>query len=192
MSARGWKGALLVALIVVPAAACTPPAVPERPLPDYDAESAAVFDDEIDPASVGLALEPSAPPMTDLKLRQRVQTADATVRVRVQTVTEKHEEKGTSYVIGLRREEVFGGAFPPDETFQVHVGTSGPSHGVVNSFESRLVGRTFVATVRQFAHATGGGGAGSGDEHDLHFHFYTDDAKTAEAVKSAFALSSFR
>lgn len=188
MAGRGWMGATGVALIVVLAAACTPPVVPERPLPEYDADSAVVFDDEIDPAAVGLALEPSAPPMTDLKLRQRVQTADATVRVRVQTVTEKHEEKGTSYVIGLRREEVLGGSFPPDDTFQVHVGTSGPSHGVVNSFEARLVGHTFIGTVRQFAHPA----AGSGDEHDLHFHFYTDNARTAEAVKSAYALSSFR
>ena len=189
--ARRWarSGTLAtLALLVVSAAGCTPPAAPERPLPAYEAESIEIFDDGIDPASVGLTLEPSAPPSTDLKLRQRVQTSDATVRVRVQTVTEKHEDRATSYVLGLRREEVFGGSFPPPETFSVSIGTQAPSHGVVGSFESRLVGKTFIATVRQFAHPA----SGSGDEHDLHFHFYTDDRKTVDAVQSAFALESFR
>jgi hypothetical protein len=170
-------------------AGCAPPAAPERPLPPYTGESTEVFDDQIDPAAVGLTLEPSAPPSTDLKLRQRVQTADATVKVTVRTVTEKHEDRGTSYVLGLRRVEVYGGAFPPPETFQVHVGTQGASHGVVNSFEARLVGHSFIATVRQFAH---GESSGASDEHDLHFHFYTADRATAEAVQSAFALESFR
>ena len=170
-------------------ASCAPPVAPERPLPPYAGDSIEVFDDQIDPAAVGLTLDPSAPPSTDLELRQRVQTSDATVKGRVRTVTEKHEDRGTSYVLGLGRVQVFGGAFPPPETFQVHVGTQGASHGVVNSFESRLVGRTFIATVRQFAH---GASTSAGDEHDLHFHFYTDDRATADAVQSAFALQSFR
>jgi hypothetical protein len=157
---------------------------PRRALPPYTGTAPDLFDDGLDPAAVGLELEVRGDPMSDPKLRQRVQTADATLRVRVQTVTEKREDEGTTYVLGLKTLDVFGGE-APDGEFSVHVGRESPSHGIVGSFESRLVGKTFIAVVKQFT----AGGDGDGD---VHFHFTADDAKTVAAVKAALALEGFR
>src|SRR5262249_53710104 len=55
-------------------------------LPRWEERSRQVFDDNIDPAAVGLSMEGPSP-RADAFLRERAQTADVVARVRVQTVT---------------------------------------------------------------------------------------------------------
>jgi len=161
------------------------PNAPTRPLPSWAGHATELFDDTIEPRAVGLELDRgAAPPRTDATLRERAQTSDAVLRVRVDTVTARDDGVNPRYDVGLRTLETLGGEHPPAETFTVRVGKDSPSIGLMRSFQTRLGGKTFVAFVREFIRPDG--------DVELHFHFAGDDKAVVQAVRDAVALEDLR
>lgn len=179
--ARSWviAGAAMVAL------ACGGPDAnsPGRPLPPFEGHATELFDDSIEPAAVGLSLDDAADPKADAKLRERTQTSDAVVKVRIETVTGSGDEGNMRYQIGLRVLDVLTGSHPPGDTFMVTVDKSSDSIGIVKSLDSRLGGKTFIAFVREFQ---------QGDDRRFHFHMSADAKDVAAAVKAAVDLADLQ
>ncbi len=179
------RSILAASLIVAPGAlvACAPfPGAdgPSRPLPAYAGHATELFDDVIEPAAVGISLDVGADLHSDRRLRERTQVADATVRMRVTTVTAKQEESGTRYIIGMRMLEKLTGQFPPGDTFEIIVGRSSPAVAILKGLDMQLVGKTFVGFLRAFVRPDG--------DQELHFHLAPDTKAEVGAVKDAVAL----
>src|SRR4051794_40119911 len=89
---------------------------PSRPLPAWAGHATELFDDTIEPRAVGLELDRGGPaPRTDALLRERAQTGDAVVRVRVDTVTAQDDGVTARYDLGLRTLQNLGGEHAPGE-----------------------------------------------------------------------------
>lgn len=146
-----------------------------RPVPAYGGHAADLFDDVIEARAVGLDPEAAQSVRGDPVFRERVQLADATVRVIVDTVTTKQEDTGTSYQVGFRVVDRLTGVHPPPDNFTVKVDKSGASAGILRSYESQLVGKRFVAFVRLFGRADG--------DREYHFHLSSDSKDVARAVQ---------
>lgn len=155
-----------------------------RPLPGYSGRSADLFDDSIEPAAVGLDFDRGYAPRTDPSLRERAQTGDAVLRVRVATVTAKKDGPEAVYQLGLHTVEKVAGGHAPDLDFTVTIGKSSESHGIMKSFESRLVGYSFVAFVREFVRPDG--------DHEVHFHLAPDTKEVKLAVNEAMVLGEMK
>jgi hypothetical protein len=173
-----------------------------RPLPPYSGHALDLFDDAIEPSTIGTraggftgldalsALSARAgTPRSDNLLRERTQVGDAVVRARVQTVTSKEEDRGRSWRLGLHTIERLAGAGPLDDDFAVGVAADGPAAGLLRAYESRLVGTTLIAFVRVYTRPDPVGAAGAAaapdPEGDLHFHIARDAKDELEAVRSA-------
>jgi hypothetical protein len=153
-----------------------------RPVPPYSGHTADLFDDVIEARAVGLDPEASGSAKGDPVVRERVQLADATVRVRVDTITVKQEETGASYQVGFRVLDKLAGVHPPGETFTVKIDKGGPSAGILRSYETQLVGKRFIAFVRLFAKSDG--------DREYHFHLSPDSKDVAQAVQQATVLEN--
>ena len=166
--------------------ACPPPSVaPSRPLPTYAGRSVELFDDAIEPRAVGLDPEVNAHVRSDPLLRERVQIGDATLRVRIDTITVKQEDSdASSYQVGFRVIDKIAGAHPPDGEFTVRVSKQSPSAGILKSYQSQLIGKRFLAFVRLFVRSDG--------DHDMHFHLAPDSKEVAAAVHDAIVLADFK
>ena len=173
----------VVASLVGALVACTPlpgPEAPSRPLPAYAGHAAALFDDVIEPAAVGISLDVGADPRSDRRLRERTQTGDAVLRIRVATLTAKQEDSATRYIISMRTLEKLVGQFPPADPFEIVVGRSSPAVAILKGLDTQLVGKTFVGFVRAFVRPDG--------DQELHFHLAPDTKDEVGAVKDAAAL----
>jgi hypothetical protein len=172
-----------LALGVLPGCGGAEANAPRRPLTAYEGRAQHLFDDGIDPKVVGLDGDTGSP-RSDARLRERTQVADATLRVRVTTVTSKHEDDSATYTIGFRTlERVAGGAPPPGE-FTARVDGRSPSLGIFRTLEGRLVGMTFVCFVRSFVRPDG--------DQELHFHLSSDTPEVIAAVREAAALADLK
>jgi hypothetical protein len=160
------------------------PQSPDHPLPAYVGHATELFDDSIEPMAVGLPMDPSATPQGDPRVRERTQVGDAVVRARIRTVTSKAEDRGTSWQVGLHVVERLAGTGPLDADFTLAVSPTDSAAGIVRAYEARLIGKTFIVYLRQFAHP----GAPPGDPGDLRFHVAGDDADQLSAVKAAVLL----
>jgi hypothetical protein len=195
--------ALSVAVLVLPLPALlcgcggntAEAARPTRPLPPYAAHWVELFDDAIEPAAVGgvggFQFAPTeagrAAPRSDNLLRERTQVGDAVVRGRVTTLSSKEEDRGRSWQLGVHTLERLGGAGPLEADFVVRVGPSDAAAGMVRAFETRLIGQTFIAFVREFSRA-----GGVGADSELHFHFAPDTKDEVDAVTAAVMLNPVR
>jgi hypothetical protein len=166
----------LVSLAIVFACGASPTGA-NRPLPSYAGHALELFDDAIEPRSVGLEMDQPSDPRTDALLRERAQLSDAAMRVRVTTVTEKSHGADAVFQLGVRTLELIGGPFPPPDDFVVTVRPRTPSIGIVRNLESAIVGKTFVAFVRAFVLPDG--------DRELHFHFAADAEPEIAAVREA-------
>ena len=174
----------IVGLVV---AACSPIAdgrEADRPVSPYSGAQAKLFDDAIDPAAVGLDYDKGYSPRADKSLRERAQTGDAVIRVRVATVTAKTDGPEKVYQLGLHSVEKLTGKNPPPADFTVQITKTSESLGIMKNFESRLVGYAFVAFVREFG-APGG-------EREIHFHLAPDTKDVKTAVGDAMALGELK
>ncbi len=154
------------------------PQAPARPLAPYVGRAVELFDDEIEPATVGYAASDVSAPNDVRTLRDRTQTADGVVRARVETVTSG--EIDGAWLLGFHSVETLAGTHspPPDFTLQV---TAGPArNGVLREFEAQSVGKTVVAFLSQFA--------GPGGRRETHFHIAPDNKKQIDAVRNAVLL----
>lgn len=157
---------------------CGPSTPALRPLPAYSGRMAALFDDGIDATAVGLTGDRKAyQPKYDPDFRERAQTADGVVVVKVTTVSAKAESSGTSYVLGCHVEKKLAGAHPPADTFELHVASGGPASGILKNLDSKVVGMRFVAFVRAFVRPDG--------DAETHFHFAADSKDVSEASTDA-------
>lgn len=176
--------ALLAAVAGTALAACGHAAgASARPLPTWAGHEAEVFDDSIEPAALGIDFDRGYSARSDAALRERAQTADAVVRVRVTTVTAKRDAR-TRYTLGVQTRARLLGEHPPDERFELVVDDTSASHGMVKSFESRLVGKSFVAFVKEFVRSDG--------DRELHFHLAPDTKDVELAVSDAKTLFNLK
>jgi hypothetical protein len=159
-------------------------AAPQRALPRYDAASAELFDDAIEPGAVGYTLE-SVPSFKSPALRARTLAADAVVRARAITLTSNREDATRSWELGLRTLETLAGTGAPASFTLVIKGTD-PSAGIVRSNEARIPGMTFVAFLHDFA------GPGGSRAAELHFHVAPDSKDEVDAVRQATLLGEVR
>jgi hypothetical protein len=176
--------AMALALVGGCGPATPDPAYPSRSLPAYEGRSTELFDDGIEPRAVGIEVEATGKTKGDAALRERTQVGDATLRVRVSTVTSKDEDTGTTYQVGFRTLEKLAGQHPPGEEFVVRVDRTSTAAGILKSFEGRLVGMTFIAFVRAFVRPDG--------DHELHFHLAPDKKDVLDAVHAAMALGELQ
>lgn len=178
---------LIVGSVIVACAACGATKdgrAPERLLLPYSGRQADLFDDTIEPAAVGLDFDKGYAARVDKALRERAQLGDAVLRVRVSTVTTKKDGPYATYQLGLHTIEKLAGDAPPTPDFTVQINKTSDSHGIMKSFESRLVGYAFVAFVRAFTTASG--------DRELHFHLAPDTKDVKTAVGEAVILGTLR
>ena len=174
----------LLTLLLGSGARCAVPNAqgPGRPLPSYAGRSLELFDDTIEPAAAGIALDVGDDPRADRKLRERTQVGDAALRVRIATVTSKDDDGVTRYVVGLRTVERLAGSFPPGDNFEIRVGRNSPSSGLLKGLGDQLAGKPFVGFFRLFVRPDG--------DPELHFHLAPDTKLELAAVRDAAALGS--
>jgi hypothetical protein len=149
-------------------------------LPRWEGHARELFDDNIDPAAVGLSMEGPSP-RSDPFLRERSQTAAVTARVRVQTVTVDSNGEQKTYHLGI---EVgvppLSAAKVPDKSFELSIKPTSLAFGIAKAFDSRLRGSTFIGFIGRFQ--------GEDGEVEVHFHLAPDTAEVASAIKEAVAL----
>ncbi|MEO8801005.1 MAG: hypothetical protein ABI551_24145 [Polyangiaceae bacterium] len=153
---------------------------PDRPLPAYAGRSVELFDDAIEPQAVGLAFEPAADPRSDPKFRERAQTSDAILRVKIETVTSRGDGAGARYDLAFHTLQKVGGDNPPREDFTLHIEGDSPSAGIVRTMQTQLGGKTFVVFLRQFLRSDG--------EAEWHIHLSPDAKNVVAAAHDATAL----
>ncbi len=157
---------------------------PNRPVSTYSGRQADLFDDTIEPAAVGLDFDRGYSPRLDKVLRERAQVGDAVLRVRVSTVTAKTDGPDSNYQLGLHTVEKLAGSHPPPTDFTVQINKASESHGIMKNFESRLVGYSFIAFVREFAHPSG--------DREVHFHLAPDTKDVKAAVGDAMIMGELK
>ncbi|AKV01475.1 hypothetical protein AKJ09_08138 [Labilithrix luteola] len=185
LALAGILGGLgLVGLLSACGSSSGGPNSPSRPLPAYAGRSATLFDDTIEPAGVGLDFQKGYQPRHDPLVRERSQTSDAVIRVRVSTVTAKKDGPEVVYQLGLHTVEKVAGENPPETDFTVQITKSSESLGIMKNFESRLVGYPFVAFVREFVRPDG--------DREIHFHLAPDTKDVKVAVSDALALGELK
>jgi len=155
----------------------------ERNLPAYAGHATELFDDVIEPRAVGLELNVTSVPRSDPVLRERTQTGDAVVRVRVQTVTQAGTGRDMVHHLTLETLEQLAGERPPPHEFTVRLDQSSPSAGIVRSLETRLGGKTFIAFVKAFT---------AGGERQYHFHLASDTKDVRDAVTESVSMTDFK
>jgi hypothetical protein len=174
----------LAAALALGGAACEP-SQPARAgnasgLPRWEARARTVFDDNIDPASVGLSMDGPSP-RNDPHLRERAQTADVVARVKVQTVTVDSVGEQSTYHLGVQvGVPTLVTAKVQDRTFELSIKSTSGAFGIAKSFDSRLRGRTFIGFIKRFSSEDG--------DLEIHWHLAPDTAEVAAAVKEAVAL----
>jgi hypothetical protein len=172
-----------LAAVSTSCAAVAPDArAPARGLPPYAGRDVALFDDAIDPQAVGYSLESALPPDGASLVRERTQVGDCVLRVRVVTITSRREDAGPSWRIGVHTMERLAGDRPPAADFNLQVDSSGPGAGILRTFDSRLIGVTLVAFLREFAGTDESGGG------KLHFHLAREGKEELHAVRVAALL----
>lgn len=149
--------------------------------PRYEGQLRYLFDDQIAPVAVGMALD-GASAADDPLLRPRVEQAELVSRVRIQTLTMDVVGAMRRYTLTVQVGQP--PLVPPkmDEVvFDVEAGPEQPAYQVLERVGEGLRGRTFVGLVRRFAGARG-------VEH--HFHFTADVAEVHDAVRQISGLSA--
>jgi hypothetical protein len=139
---------------------------------------AELFDDDIEPAAVGLDVT-SNTLRVDESLHQRARLAHAVLRVQVVTLTTKHAGAAMSYELGVHAIERLSGTGLPLADFHVGVLGSSSSRSVLGMFGTRLIGRTFIAFLRERVSSSG--------DHEIGFHFSSDSRDTRRLLVTELA-----
>src|SRR5512132_781240 len=149
-------------------------------LPRWEGHARELFDDNIDPAAVGLSMEGPSP-RSDPFLRERSQTAAVTARVRVQTVTVDSVGDQKTYHLGVQvGTPTLVNPRVPDRSFELSIKPTSLAFGIARAFDARLRGSTFIGFIGRVQ--------GEDGEVEIHFHLAPDSAEVASAIKEAVAL----
>ena len=174
--------ATLITLAVTAGCDQGPPArtVAGAGLPHWEARPRQIFDDNIDPAAVGLSMDGPSP-RSDAFLRERAQTADVVARVRVNTVTVDSMGEQQSYHLGIQvGVPTLTEAKVSDRSFELSIRPTSGAFGIARAFDSRLRGKTFIGFVKRFSAEDG--------DMEIHWHLSPDTAEVVAAIKEAMAL----
>ena len=176
-----------ILLLLASCSDATPVAVePIRPLPVYRGAAVGLFDDGIEPQPAIAGFEPGASPADSQILRERTELGDCVARVRVVTITSTRSEAGASWQIALHTLETLAGEGPPEADWSLRVNDNGAAAGVLRALEGRLVERTFIVFLREFAPSA------AGERRELHFHLAGEDQDQLGAVRVAALLAQVR
>jgi hypothetical protein len=182
---RLLAAALTTGALLAPLPGCAD-AAPEAKAPDgaslprWEGHARELFDDNIDPAAVGLSMDGPSP-RSDPFLRERSQTAAVTARVRVQTVTVDSVGEQKTYHLGVQvGTPTLTVARVPDRSFELAIKPTSLAFGIARAFDARLRGSTFIGFIGRFQ--------GEDGEVEVHFHLSPDSAEVASAIKEAVAL----
>ncbi|HEY4118844.1 MAG TPA: cobalamin ABC transporter substrate-binding protein, partial [Byssovorax sp.] len=142
-------------------------------LPRWEQHDREVYDDNIDPAAVGLSLEgPSA--YADKFLRERAQTAEVVGYMRVDTVTVESVGDAKRFRLGVRvATPTLGKSKVEERDFELEVSAGNPLLGA--GFEQRVRGKKFIGFIHRYADDMG--------ESTVHFHLSADTPEVARAVQ---------
>jgi hypothetical protein len=148
-------------------------------LPPYTGTAQSLFNDNIEPAALGVSLEkPSY--KGDATFRQRVQSADVVARVKVTTVTIGKSEEKTTYHLQLELEDQpFSRQQPGQDELEVSIPEGSYSYSVMNLVKARARGRQMIGMWKRFR---------EGEEQAIHWYFVPEDPDSTAAVKEALAL----
>jgi hypothetical protein len=147
----------------------------------WDEHAQNVFDDNIEPAAVGLTMD-ATNPRSDPLLRERARSAEMVARLNVSTVTvETLAQKVTYRLVVQVVPPPFNTPTISDTSFELVVGPGARSYGITRAFDTRLRGTSFIGFLRRFA--------GEGGEPAVHWHLSPDSAEVAAAVRDALALA---
>ncbi len=179
---RGIGAALLLLFLLPGGASCAETPVgaqgPARTATSYTGRATELFDDAIDPASVGYAANDVTGHDADRVLRERTQAADGVVRARIVTLTSRESESG--WLLGLRPVETLAGTPPAGGDVTLQIQSTDRAAGVLRAMEGHLVGMTVVAFLRAFARDV--------DTRELHFHIAPDNRNQVDAVRASALL----
>jgi hypothetical protein len=181
-----WTSALLGAALSMASLGCGGPSAPasgseSARFPAWEGRARAIYDDNIDPAAVGLTMEAPSP-RTDPFLRERTQTAELVARVRVTTVTVDTFGADVSYHLGLQvAAPPFSEPKLPDLGLELYIRPKGRAYAIVKAFDARLRGSSFIGFFHRFD--------SEGGEPEIHWHLSPDSAEVAAAVREALALA---
>lgn len=158
----------------------SPTVPPGASAPRWEGHARELFDDNIDPAAVGLSMEGPSP-RSDPFLRERAQTSDVVSRVRIQTVTVDSVGDQVTYHLGLQvGVPTLTTAKTPERSFELSIKPTSGAFGIAKAFDARLRGATFIGFIQRFA--------SEGGETEIHWHLSADTAEVAAAIKEAVAL----
>ncbi len=148
--------------------------MPAGSLPRWEGDLRTLFDDEIDPVAVGMAMDGRSPG-TDPMLRSRAQAAEIVARMRVQTLNSNTRGAANSYsvVLQIGQPPLLPLAYETD-TVELIITPESGAYGMVQNLESKLQGWVFIGFVRRFAGVEG---------PELHWHLAADHAEVANIVK---------
>lgn len=153
---------------------------PDSALAPYEGKYAHVFDDTIEPASVGLDLDKTYAAAKDPDFYERVQSSEGVLQVRVTTVTTRSDGPDTTYILGMTSKAALFGVAPDSGQLSVEIRKGNESVGIVRSLENRIVGMPFIVCYRRFRSADGAAVA--------HFHLLPDTEEVRRAVADAVAM----
>jgi hypothetical protein len=146
-------------------------------LPEYTPEEAAIFGDDLSPSVFGLPTE--IPIGKDARLPDRLQGADAVVRVRVATVSEEELAGKKGFDLSLSVEPAPLKGRIDENPLEIRLGPTSPALSQVLTAGSQFVGRRFVLFVKRYAHQ---------GERELHWHGEGDTPAFQQAVERTNAL----
>ena len=170
-----FAGLLLVACRAKPKAK----SADDEAFPPYDGQLRELFDDHINPAAVGLAMDGGSP-ANDPLLRLRSQAADIVARMKVQTVTRDSVGAKTTFVLAMQvGQPPLMPAKMEEHSIELSITPDMGAFGIVQSLEAKLRGHTFVGFVKRF----------EGDDGPvLHWHLTADDPEVAQVVQEVKVL----
>lgn len=173
-------GALLAAGTLPPGCGrpSRPSSVPLEAMHPYDGPDRQRFDDSIDPAVLGLALE-RGDYRRDGTFLARAQTAHGVARVRIVTVSVDSSREDAPFRLQLRRVGVPLKRLDQAESIEVEVRPGSPSYSLLRQYETKLSNRTALAMWKRFR---------QGEEPSTHFYLAPDNDEALAAAREALAL----
>jgi hypothetical protein len=177
-------GVALGLLTLLGACASRPrqPVNPAVSLPLYQGHDTELYDDSIEPAAFGMALDKVSFRGSAL-FRERTQHAALVARVRITTVTiGKIDDKSTYHLQFDVLEQPLAGEDAVRQ-MDIEVREGSRAYSLIHQLETRARNKTMIAMWKHFR---------QGEEDAVHFYAAPDDADTLAAVREDIALGALK
>ncbi|APS00038.1 hypothetical protein [Pajaroellobacter abortibovis] len=150
---------------------------PSQSLPFYKGFDTLLFDDSIDPLAVdikaGVALNPL---QTQAIFRERAQLASTIVKVKVTMLTSRGKGNTLMYQLVLKPVDRIAGFPIAMNAFIFNIDRKNNGFGIVDSLQGRLVGKTFIAFIRNYRKLD--------NSKEFHFYLGADHPSTLKKISS--------